>query len=60
MKVVTEEDAKVIQQLLQIDANRYRRNPTTYFSDLLELAADIIAEHISEDADPIIPEKRLT
>lgn len=50
MKSVTAEDAKVIQQLLRIDANRYRKNPTTYFSNLLELAADIIEEHISEDA----------
>lgn len=50
---ISPEDYKVLQVLLKSEIARYMRNPTTYYSNLFQLALDIVTEHISETATPV-------
>lgn len=57
---ISPEDYKILQSLLKSEIARNMRNPTTYYSNLFQRALDIVAEHISEDADPVESEKRFS
>ena len=54
---ISPKDYKMLESLLKIEISRYSRNPTTYHSNLFQRALDIVAEHISEDAEQVESEK---
>ena len=54
---ISQKDYKILESILKIEINRNSRNPTTYFSNLIQRALDIVAENISEDSIPVKSEK---
>ena len=58
MQNISSTDYAHLKELLVVAVNRYSRNPTTYHSNLLQRALDIVAEHISDDAEPVESERR--
>ena len=54
---ISPDDYKILQSLLKSEIARNMRNPTTYYSNLFQRALDIVAEHISENANPVESEK---
>ena len=57
---ILQKDYDNLKSILGVEINRYSRNPTTYDSNLIRRALDIVTEHISEDALPVTSEKRFS
>jgi hypothetical protein len=47
------EDFALLESLMKSEIARNLRNPTDYCANLFKRGLEIIAEHISESADPI-------
>lgn len=57
---ISPHDYEGLKSILGVEINRYSRNPTTYDSNLIRRALEIVSEHISDDAQPVISEKKFS
>ena len=47
------EDFVLLESLMKSEIARNLRNPTDYYANLFMRGLEIIAEHVSENADPV-------
>lgn len=57
---INPEDFKLLLSLLRCEVARNERNPTTYYSNLVRRAIEIVSENVSEEAPPVESERRFS
>ena len=60
MTKINPEDFALLLSLLKGEVARNEKNPTTYYSNLIRRAIEIVSEHVCEDAPPVESERRFS